>query len=47
MIAIFGFALQEFVSKMGVVDETPLFFKPLNIVLQEYANSGYSYPDGM
>jgi len=47
MIAIFGFALQEFVSKMGVVDETPLFFKPLNIVLKEYANSGYSYPDGM
>ena len=47
MIAIFGFALQEFVSKMGVVDETPLFFKPLNIVLREYANSRYSYPDGM
>lgn len=47
MIAIFGFAIQEFVSKIGVIDETPLFFKPINAVLKEYANSGYSYPDNM
>lgn len=41
MIAIFGFAIQEFVSKQGVVDETPLFFFPLLETLHKYANSGY------
>ena len=41
MIAIFGFAIQEFVSKQGVVAETPLFFFPLLKTLHEYANSGY------
>ena len=29
MIAVTGFAFQEYVSKVGVVDETPLFFHPL------------------
>lgn len=41
MIAITAFAFQEFVSRLGVVDETPLFFKPLGGVLHDYANSGY------
>lgn len=41
MIAITAFAVQEFVSKIGVIDETPLFFKPINQVLLEYTNSGY------
>merc|ERR1739842_76650 len=41
MIAIFGFAVQEFVSKQGVVDETPFFFFPLIETLHKYANSGY------
>lgn len=41
MIAITGFALQEFVSKLGVIDETPAFFRPIGEVLHEYANSGY------
>jgi len=41
MIAVFGFAIQEFVSKAGVVNETPLFFFPLQQVLRDYANSGY------
>jgi len=31
MIAVVGFALQEFVSKVGVVDETPLFFQPFHL----------------
>jgi hypothetical protein len=44
MIAITAFAFQEFVSQLGVVDETPLFFKPLGYVLKEYANSGYIVP---
>merc|ERR1719414_219030 len=45
MIAITAFAVQEFVSKTGVIDETPLFFKPINFVIQEYANSGYVVPN--
>jgi Chlorophyll A-B binding protein len=44
MIAITAFAVQEFVQKLGVVDETPVFFKPLGTVLSEYANSGYLLP---
>ena len=47
MIAITAFAFQEFVQKIGVVDETPIFFKPLSIVIKEYANSGYVIPDGV
>mmetsp|Transcript_4992 Transcript_4992/g.7211 ORF Transcript_4992/g.7211 Transcript_4992/m.7211 type:complete len:266 (-) Transcript_4992:62-859(-) len=41
MIAVTAFAVQEFVSQTGVIDETPLFFKPIGEVLREYANSGY------
>lgn len=41
MIAVTAFAFQEFVSKTGVVDETPVFFFPINTVLKAYANSGY------
>ena len=41
MIAITAFAVQEAVSHMGVVNETPLFFFPLIQTLKEYANAGY------
>ena len=41
MIAITAFAVQEAVTKLGVVNETPIFFKPLTTALHEYANSGY------
>jgi hypothetical protein len=41
MIAITAFAVQELVSQTGVINETPLFFKPLATTLHEYANSGY------
>ncbi|KAL7578531.1 hypothetical protein ACA910_011592 [Epithemia clementina (nom. ined.)] len=47
MIAIVAFAGQEFVRKIGVVDETPLFFKPLGTVIHDYANSGYIIPDNL
>jgi Chlorophyll A-B binding protein len=30
MMAIVGFAVQEFVSKIGVVNQTPIFFHPIN-----------------
>jgi hypothetical protein len=41
MIAIFAFAIQEFVSKQGVVDETPIFFYPLAQTMKMMTNSGY------
>lgn len=41
MIAITAFAVQELVSGTGVINETPLFFKPLGETLSEYTNSGY------
>ena len=41
MIAITAFAFQEFVSHVGVIDETPLFFKPIGETLHQYANTGY------
>eukprot|EP00565_Helicotheca_tamesis_P005006 CAMPEP_0185725432 /NCGR_PEP_ID=MMETSP1171-20130828/1702_1 /TAXON_ID=374046 /ORGANISM="Helicotheca tamensis, Strain CCMP826" /LENGTH=267 /DNA_ID=CAMNT_0028393565 /DNA_START=252 /DNA_END=1055 /DNA_ORIENTATION=+ len=41
MIAVTAFAVQEAVSQVGVVDETPLFFFPLMQTLHQYANSGY------
>lgn len=41
MIAITAFAVQELVTQSGVVDATPLFFKPLPETLANYANSGY------
>jgi hypothetical protein len=31
MIAVTGFAFQEYVSKVGVVDETPVFFHPFQL----------------
>jgi len=45
MIAVTAFAFQEFVSKLGVVDETPFFFKPIGTVLHEFANQGYIVPN--
>jgi len=30
MLAVTGFAVQEYVSKVGVVDETPMFFQPFH-----------------
>lgn len=41
MIAVTAFAIQEAVTKVGVVDETPLFFFPIADTMKEYANSGY------
>jgi len=40
MISILGFAIQEFVFRVGVVDETPIFFFPLWKTLSMYAGSG-------
>lgn len=42
MIAVTAFAVQEYVSSIGIIDETPLFFRPLSTVesvLETIANS--------
>mmetsp|Transcript_31358 Transcript_31358/g.72180 ORF Transcript_31358/g.72180 Transcript_31358/m.72180 type:complete len:169 (+) Transcript_31358:92-598(+) len=41
MIAITAFAVQEFVTKSAVVDATSVFFKPIEVVMREFTNSGY------
>ena len=41
MIAIFGFTIQEFVSKQGVINVTLLFFSPIIETLNMYVNSEY------
>lgn len=37
MLAITGFALQEFWTVNSVINETPIFFKPLNVALEQLA----------
>lgn len=41
MIAVTAFAVQEWVSKIGVVDETPIFFFPISQTLKMFTNNGY------
>jgi len=41
MIAVVGFAFQEAITKIGVVDETPVFFYPLGQAMKMFINSGY------
>jgi Chlorophyll A-B binding protein len=38
MMAIVGFAVQEFVTKIGVVNQTPIFFHPLNEYVEYFSN---------
>ncbi len=40
MLAITGFAIQEWFTGNSVVDAIPIFFKPLNIVLEQILASG-------
>jgi len=39
MMAVVGFAVQEFVTKIGVVNQTPIFFHPINEYV-EYFTQG-------
>jgi hypothetical protein len=41
MIAVVGFAIQEFVTKQGVIDETPFFFRPFGSYADILPHSGY------
>lgn len=38
MLAITGFAIQEFWTTNSVINETPIFFKPLNFALEQLAS---------
>jgi hypothetical protein len=38
MMAIVGFAVQEYVTKIGVVNQTPIFFHPINEYVEYFAN---------
>jgi hypothetical protein len=40
MLAITGFAVQEFVSNSAVIDQTPIFFKPFSDVASQILESG-------
>ena len=40
MLAITGFAMQEFVTGNSVVDAIPIFFKPFNVVMEQLLASG-------
>eukprot|EP00523_Entomoneis_sp_CCMP467_P021527 CAMPEP_0168845330 /NCGR_PEP_ID=MMETSP0727-20121128/9216_1 /TAXON_ID=265536 /ORGANISM="Amphiprora sp., Strain CCMP467" /LENGTH=293 /DNA_ID=CAMNT_0008899039 /DNA_START=29 /DNA_END=913 /DNA_ORIENTATION=- len=40
MLAITGFAIQEFATHDSVVDAIPIFFKPLNVVVEQLMASG-------
>lgn len=42
MLAIVGFAAQEFALKSAVVDQIPIFFKPLNIAFEQLLMTGGS-----
>lgn len=45
MIAITAFVAQEYVSEIAVVDQTPIFFKPITEILANYGtNAGYYVP---
>lgn len=39
MLAITGFAVQEWWTQNAVINETPMFFKPLNVALEQLADA--------
>ena len=39
MLAITGFAMQEWWTQNSVINETPIFFKPLNVALEQLADA--------
>merc|ERR1740136_118842 len=47
MIAITAYCVHELVGGTAVVDQTPIFFKPIFQVLNEASNSGYVSPPPM
>jgi hypothetical protein len=39
MLAITGFAIQEWVTQNAVINEFPIFFKPINVALEQLADA--------
>jgi hypothetical protein len=39
MLAITGFAMQEWWTQNSVINETPIFFKPINVALEQLADA--------
>jgi len=39
MLAITGFAIQESFLNSAVVDQIPIFFKPMNVVFEQLMNA--------
>jgi hypothetical protein len=39
MLAITGFAIQEWWTQNAVINETPIFFKPINVALEQLADA--------
>lgn len=40
MLAITGFAIQEWWTQNSVINETPIFFKPLNVAFEQLMDAG-------
>jgi hypothetical protein len=40
MLAVTGFALQEWWTQNAVINETPIFFKPINVALEQLMHAG-------
>jgi hypothetical protein len=40
MLAITGFAVQEWVTQNAIVNQFPIFFKPLNVAFEQLMNAG-------
>ena len=40
MLAITGFAIQEFFTNTAVINQTPIFFKPFGDVVSQLLESG-------
>jgi hypothetical protein len=40
MLAVTGFALQEWWTQNAVINETPIFFKPINVALEQLMDAG-------
>lgn len=41
MLGVTGFAVQEYTSKLGVIDETPFFFYPLTRTVSEFLSAAH------
>jgi hypothetical protein len=43
MLAITGFAIQEWFTQNSIINQTPIFFKPLNVAFEQLMDAGANY----